>query len=146
MFKITRPNLIIVVLDVIHDMNNVRRSLLGLKRGSPNIPKEIKELVTDNIKIETGKELIYPIYFSIIKKPVTVKVGDYKRTSNKGVGAMALYQYLGKIDEIDKVLEIMIKFFKNLMENPPSKSNWLAFLTNFKIIIGKYAKGLLGLE
>ncbi len=144
MFKIIRPNLIVVVLDVIHDMNNIRRSLLGLDRGTPNIPKKIKELVKKKINIGSEAELIFPINFSIIKKPVTVKVGDYKRTSNKGVGAMVLYQYLGKIDEIEHVLEIMMEFFKNMIENPPSERNWLAFLKNFKIIVGKDIKEISG--
>ena len=77
--------------------NDLRESFMGLSqskerpkaRGTPDFPQRIKE------RCKYEREIIYPLHFSLIKKPVTMHLpgtGTYK-TRNTAVGAIILYKY-----------------------------------------------------
>ena len=117
-----RPNYILIIVEAVTDANEVRKSLNGLRGGSPNFFK----------KITSG--ILNPIYFSIIRKPITIEKDGFKRTYRGAVGAMQLYSYLGKPDEIGSLLKEIYNLFKEFKDNPV---NWTSSMTDFKIILGK---------
>ena len=117
-----RPNYILIIVEAVTDANEVRKSLNGLRGGSPNFLKKITP------------DILNPIYFSIIKKPITIERDGFKRTYRGAVGAMQLYSYLGKPDEIGNLLKEIYNLFKQFKDNPV---NWTASMTGFKIILGK---------
>jgi len=110
--------------------NSIRLSFLGLEKGSPNIPKKIKELA----KYE--KDIITPIHFSLIKKPVKIDLPgkrEYK-LRNPAVGAMILYEYLGRIEDLKMVVNIFDEFIRILINKGIPK--YFSSITNHDFIIG----------
>ncbi|MHA1249556.1 MAG: hypothetical protein ACTSRP_06160 [Candidatus Helarchaeota archaeon] len=135
-FEISLPDYILIIVEVIHDPNDIRRSLNGT-RGL-NIPKKIKERVEKRTNRKIENELLIPIHFSIIKKPETkIIVNGKEKSLKKGVGAMQLYKFFGKYDELDILLQEIIAFFD---EKKLEGKGWFKSLTNFQVIIGKDAK------
>lgn len=142
MLEISLPNYILIIVEAFYDANEIRRSLGGLKKGSPKVLQEINQRLEK--KIEMKNEILVPIHFSIIKNPIPIKVGDKERTLKRGIGAMQLYKYNGKPNELHIVLKEILDYFKENKESPPGKGkNWFAALTNFQIIIGKDGKETL---
>jgi len=139
MLKIVRPNFIFIIVEVMKDMNNVRRSFLGEERGSPKFPHEIKKKAEVLLKKELNNDFIQPIHFSIIKKPVTVYVEEKPRTSTKGVGAILLYEYMGPSDELELIMDSISEFLKTKIKELKDKGStgWMASVTDYKVILGK---------
>ena len=118
--------------------NDFRESFLGLAppkypnaRGSPDIPKKIKELC----KYE--REIIYPIHWSLIKKPVKAEMPDKKDNytmRNTAVGAIILYEYLGLLEDYKNCCLEFEKFLKE--KKKEGKPVHFKSLKNFKIIVG----------
>jgi len=122
--------------------NDIREAFLGISppeypygRGNPNIPSEIKKF------FGYDREIIYPVHFSLIKKPVKVEIED-KNTGkkknytirNSAVGAIILYKYLGLLEDYEsccKAIEKLIKDKKNA-----GKPAHIANIKDLKIIIG----------
>ncbi len=145
-----RPNLILVIIDFKYESNKkieesgtqvsnkgvpneIRRAFLGEKRGSPNIPKKMQEMAG------TTESIIFPIHFSLIKKPI--KVGT--RFRNTGVGAMILYEYFGLFQDLNDFLKDFDDFLKNkifskeLDEKGKGKYSYSLSCSDYKIIVGK---------
>jgi hypothetical protein len=118
--------------------NDFREAFLGLSppeypnaRGSPNIPKTIREL----FKYE--REIIYPIHWALIKKPVKVDMPDKKDNyiiRNTAVGAIILYEYLGLLEDYRKCCLELEKFITK--KKTDGKPVHFKSLKDFKIIIG----------
>lgn len=118
--------------------NDFREAFLGLSppkypnaRGSPNIPKTIRELC----KYE--REIIYPIHWSLIKKPVKADMPDKKDNyimRNTAVGAIILYEYLGLLEDYKRCCLELEKLIKE--KKKEGKPIHFKSLKNFKIIIG----------
>ena len=90
--------------------NSIRHAFLGLERGSPNIPKKIKELS------KSDKDIILPIHFSLIKKPEKIELPGKRnyKIRNLAVGAMILYEYLGEINDLKHILNLLDQYVRNL--------------------------------
>lgn len=141
MIEIMRPNYILIIVDVISDMNSVRRSFIDDPKGSPKILKEIRNRVEKKLNKKFEVDFLIPIHFSIIKKPITIHIEGVKghSTSKRGVGAMQLYEYIGSSDDLGPIVEIVSEFFRNKIEElkVTSSKNWLASVTDYKIVLGK---------
>ena len=110
--------------------NSIRLSFLGLEKGSPNIPKKVKELA----KYE--KDIITPIHFSLIKKPVKIDLPgkrEYK-FKNPAVGAMILYEYLGRIEDLKMIVNTFDELIRLLINKGTPK--YFSFITNYDFITG----------
>ncbi|KKN05725.1 hypothetical protein LCGC14_1084470 [marine sediment metagenome] len=145
MLKIMRPNLILVTIESVSDMNEIRRSFMGDIKGSPNLLMEIKKIIINNLDdIGSEDDIVVPVHFSIIKKPVSIHIEgiDKPRTSRKGVGAMILYEYLGSSDDLKLVMDIISSQIEEKVRNPPSDRNWMTKVTNYEIILGKNYKDI----
>jgi len=105
--------------------NDIRRAFLGLDRSSPNIPKEIQEIVGST------HQPINPMHFALIKKPI--KLGT--RFRNPAVGAVIIYEYTGLSQDFD----IFIKNFKNYLVKlfTNKQQYYLKNCSSYKLIIGK---------
>ncbi len=110
--------------------NSIRLSFLGLKKGSPNIPKKIKELSNYD------DEIITPIHFSLIKNPVRIDLPGERRYKlrNIAVGAMILYEYLGNIEDLRKILNLLDQYVRNLIKN--GKPKFFSCVSNIDFIVG----------
>lgn len=141
MIKIIRPNFIFIIIEVMKDMNNIRRSFLGDKRGSPKFPQEIKKKAKIKLEKEIERDFLIPIHFSIIKKPVSIYIEGEKnpRTSTKGVGVVLLYEYMGSSEELEQIMDVISEFFDNKIEDLKEKesTNWMTAISDYKIILGK---------
>lgn len=118
-------------------VNDLRQAFLGISppkfpkgRGNPNIPKKIKE------KCEYDSEIIKPIHYSLIKKPVKAEIpgGRSYIIRNTAVGAMILYKYLGLFKDLKKFLKIFDEYIKILIKN--KKPVHFSHVTNYDLIIG----------
>ena len=118
-------------------VNDIRQAFLGISppkypegRGSPNIPTKIKE------RCKYDKEIIDPIHYSLIKKPVKAINAEGKPyiIRNTAVGAMILYEYLGLSKDLKKFLKIFEDYLKTLIKN--KKPVYFSHVTNFDLIIG----------
>lgn len=110
--------------------NEFREAFLGIGRGNPNFPKKIQEL------IEYKREVLYPIHFSLIKKPKNIKLAENKFIKrNTATGAMMLYKYLGLTQDTGKLLKVLNDFIKKLIESKHPKH--FATVIDYKIVIGK---------
>ena len=110
--------------------NSIRLSFLGLEGRSLNIPKKIKELA----KYE--KDIITPIHFSLIKKPVKIDLPgkrEYK-IKNSAVGAMILYEYLGRIEDLKMVVNAFDELIRAIINKGTPK--YFSFITNYDFITG----------
>lgn len=117
--------------------NDIREAFLGISppeypngRGNPNIPRKIKE------KLNYDREIIYPIHFSLIKKPVRVDLPTTKNYTirNTAVGTIILYKYLGLLEDYKrccKAIEELIQEKKNI-----GKPVHIAEIEDIKIIVG----------
>lgn len=128
-------------------VNDIRQAFLGISppkypkgRGSPNIPKKIKELC----KYE--REIIDPIHYSLIKKPVKVDIPGKKTYTirNTTVGAMILYKYLGMSEDLTKFLNLFDEYVRNLIKN--KKPIYFSYVTNFELIVGNKWEDILETE
>jgi len=118
-------------------VNDIRQAFLGISppkfpkgRGNPNIPKKIKE------KCDYDREIINPIHYSLIKKPVKVEIPGRRSyiIRNTAVGAMILYEYLGLFEDLEKFLKIFDEYIRTLIKN--KKPAYFSHVTNFDLIIG----------
>ena len=118
--------------------NDFREAFLGLSppeypnaRGSPNIPKTIRELCNYE------REILYPIHWSLIKKPVKAEMPNKEDNyimRNTAVGAIILYEYLGLLDDYKRCC---LEFEKLIgQKKKAGKPIYFKSLNNFKIIIG----------
>ena len=118
--------------------NDFREAFLGLSppeypnaRGNPNFPKTIKELCNYE------REIIFPIHWSLIKKPVKAEMPnkeDNYTMRNTAVGAIILYEYLGLLEDYKRCC---LKLEKLIGEKKKDgKPIYFKSLNNFKIIIG----------
>lgn len=141
MIELMRPNYILIIVEVFSDMNNVRRSFIDEPKGAPKILKEITNRVEKKLNKKFEVDFLIPIHFSIIKKPITIHIEGVKRpsTSRRGVGAMQLYEYIGSSDDLGPIMEVLSEFFRNKIEElkATSSKNWLALVTDYKIVLGK---------
>jgi len=141
LIEITRPNYIILIVEVLKDMNSIRRSLVGEDKGSPKFLDDIKKLAEKKLKKKFEVHFLIPIHYSIIRKPVSIYIEgeDRPRVSRKGVGAMQLYEYIGSSDDLNTIMDLIDEYFKRKIDELKKKSsnNWLAAVTDFKIILGK---------
>ena len=142
-----RPNLIIVIINFKYGSkteveesgsqrshkgtpNEIRRAFLGLDKGSPNVPKKLRE------ETNPEEDIIYPIHFSLIKKPIKINLSGGKfRLRNTAVGTMILYEYLGLSQKINKFLETFDKFLKDLFK--PGTTNYSESVGDYQIVVGK---------
>lgn len=117
--------------------NDIREAFLGISppeypngRGNPNVPRKIKE------KMQYDREIILPIHFSLIKKPVKVDLPTKKNYTirNTAVGTIILYKYLGLIENYQnccKAIEELIDEKKKV-----GKPIHMAEIQDYKIIVG----------
>lgn len=144
------------------DPNDFRRALLGLKRiykgeekdFHPNIPKFINKYFIKKIKdihnkkLEENVDYVFPIDFSIIKRPI---IYDNGKKSDFAKGVMVLYKYMGPLIYIDTFKEEIQMIFKELGKNEIKKEDFKDLKNSYflksddpLIIIGadlKYYKG-----
>ena len=100
--------------------NDVRRFLVGTYQSeTPGLPDKINE--------EVGNEVIIPIAFSLIKRPI--KLPGAKRLINKAIGAIAIYKYFGPPEELNQVcLKIFEACNKRLKNKRYGKSDFTIFI------------------
>lgn len=114
--------------------NDLREAFLGIGppkgRGSPNVPKKVREMS------KYDREILYPIHFSLIKKPVTIDIPGRRsyKTRNTAVGAIILYEYLGLLKDFQRCCIELEKLIKEKIKN--KKPTHFAPITDFKLIIG----------
>ena len=122
--------------------NDIREAFLGISppeyphgRGSPNIPREIKKICGYE------REIIYPVHFSLVKKPVKFEMED-KNTGKKknytirntAVGAMILYKYLGRLEDYEKCCKSIDDLID--IKKKDGKPAHIVKIKDLKIIIG----------
>lgn len=119
------------------DPNDFRRALLGLSRISkgkeipfrPNVPAFINSYYKKKIEEIHGEKLdpnikcIYPIDFSIIKRPVSYDTESGKRKLDFAAGVFLLYKYTGPLTYINDFKEILQVIFKELKNSYFNKAN-----------------------
>lgn len=148
MFKLDYDSKYIsVILEFDYDSKNkkkkftpsiIRETFLGIcppkhpnGRGSPNVPKVIKE------RCKYEREIIFPIHWSLIKKPVKAEMPDKKDNytmRNTAVGAIIFYEYLGLLEHYKKCCLEFESLIKEKMEE--GKPVHFKSLKSFNIIIG----------
>jgi len=110
--------------------NDVRRAFMGLDKGSPKIPQKIRD------KCNYDREILYPIHFSLIKKPVKIDLPGKRnyKVRNTAVGSIILYEYLGLPEDYKSCC---IKFNEFLKEQLKKKTpKYFNSITDIKFIIG----------
>lgn len=100
--------------------NNVRKYLMGKYQSNQNgLPEEVAK--------EMRYEVILPLVFSLIKRPMPigvktvkkikrgreVKEVEVKKVTNIALGAVAIYRYLGVTDTLDNVCKVVKKLCSN---------------------------------
>jgi len=118
--------------------NDLREAFMGLSqskerpkaRGTPDFPRKIKE------RCEYEREIIYPVHWSLIKKPVLFDLpGERKyKKRNTAVGAIILYKYLGLLRDYKRCCSEITEFIEELKKN--GKPAHFAIIKDIKIIIG----------
>ncbi len=109
--------------------NDFRRFLLGIKRrkkgkdpneqiGKSGLPKKINQAFINKVKNRRNLEeevYAFPIYFSIIKRPVVIYTNDdgEHKISNRAAGIILIYQYMGPIAFMEDFRTIFIDMVKN---------------------------------
>ena len=127
---------ILAIIEFIYDSqfrfvpNSIRLAFLGLERGSPNIPKIIKELSNN------GKDIIRPIHFSLIKKPEKIELPGNRnyKIKNLAVGAMILYEYLGELKDLKDIINLLDQYIRTLRKS--KKPKYFSCVTNHDFIVG----------
>lgn len=114
--------------------NDLREAFLGIVppkgRGTPNVPRKVKEMC------KYGREILYPIHFSLIKKPITIDIPGKRsyRTRNTAVGSIILYEYLGLLKDYKRCCIELEKLIKEKIKS--KKPAHFAPITNVKLIVG----------
>lgn len=117
--------------------NDIREAFLGISppeypngRGNPNMLRKVKE------KLNYDREIIYPVHFSLIKKPVKVDLPQKKNFTirNTAMGAIILYKYLGLLKHYRKCCEAIEKIVKERKKE--GKPIHIVEIKDIKIIIG----------
>lgn len=111
--------------------NNVRESFLGLEKGSPKIPKILME------KCDYDRDIIFPVHFSLIKKPIKAQIPGKDKPytiRNTAVGAMILYEYLGLPEHFKKCYKEFSDLLKKMIKE--KKPKYYKYITNKKLLIG----------
>ena len=127
---------ILVIIEFIYDSqfrfvpNSIRLAFLGLERGSPNIPKIIKDLSNND------KDIIRPIHFSLIKRPEKIELPGNRnyKIKNPAVGAMILYEYLGEVKDLREILNLLDQYIRALRK--AKKPKYFSCVTNHDFIVG----------
>ncbi len=138
-----RPKFILIIIEFqYHSQKNkdvpnaIRQTFLGIKKGSPKVPQVIKE------KAGYNRQVILPIHFALIKKPVTIELTEInvRKTRNTAVGAMILYEFLGRFQDFNKILKLIDGLIKEKIEakNP----SYFGVCTDYQIIIGEDLKNV----
>jgi len=136
---------ILVIIEFQYDSHNskylpssIRQAFLGISppkypngRGNPNIPKKMKEISN------TNAEIITPLHFSLIKKPLKMDVPGMSRPKirNPAVGAMILYEYLGKLEYLKEFVNKFDNYIRNMIKI--RRPIHFSHVTNLDFIIGK---------
>lgn len=111
--------------------NHVREAFLGKEKGSPKIPKKMME------NCNYDRDILYPIHFSLIKKPIKAQIPGKDKPytiRNTAIGAMILYEYLGLPEHFKRCYD---EFFKLLKKMIKEKKPWyFEYITKTKLIIG----------
>ena len=117
--------------------NDIREAFLGISppeypngRGNPNVPRKIKE------KLNYNREIIYPVHFSLIKKPVKVDLPTKKNYTirNTAMGAIILYKYLGLLEDYKKCCEAIEQLIEE--KKKEGKPIHIVEIKDIKIIVG----------
>lgn len=110
--------------------NDVRRAFLGLEKGSPKIPQKVRE------ECKYDREILYPIHFSLIKKPIKVDLPGKRsyKVRNTAVGAIILYEYLGLPKDYKSCCIKFNEYLNGLMGKEVPK--YFSSFTDIKLIIG----------
>lgn len=145
-----RPNLVFVVINFNYHSkaqvgetgqrghkgipNEIRRAFLGLKRGSPNIPKELRAELSSG-----DKDTFYPVNFSLIKKPIKIQLTNGKhKLRNTAVGAVIHYEHFGLIQDLVANLKVLNNYLKKLFT--AGTKNYSSSVGEYQIVIGKIWK------
>ena len=128
--------------------SDLRQAFLGISppkypknRGNPNFPEKIKE------RCEYKREIIFPLHWSLIKKPIRFYLGDDEkndeknktkqtyRSRNTAVGAIIHYKYLGLSKDFKKCCIEIEKLIRE--KKDAGKPAYFAPITDdIKIIVG----------
>ena len=127
--------------------SDLRQAFLGIgppkypkNRGNPNFPEKIKE------RCDYNREIIFPLHWSLIKKPIRFYLGDEEerkkegkkesyRLRNTAVGAIILYKYLGLTKDFKKCCIEIEKLIRE--KKDAGKPAYFAPITDdIKIIVG----------
>ena len=126
--------------------SDLRQAFLGIgppkypkNRGNPLFPTVIKE------RCNYEREIIFPIHWALIKKPIRMYYGDesqkdeknkkYYRWRNTAVGAIILYKYLGLLKDYKTCCEEIEKLIREKQKAGIPK--YFAPITDdIKIIVG----------
>jgi len=110
--------------------NEIRRAFLGLKRSSPNIPKNIQEIVNST------HPLLNPVHFALLKKPEKIKITETKyKLKNPAVGAVIIYEYIGLSQDFETFIKFLNNYLKDLFKE--KQQYYLKNCSSYKLIIGK---------
>lgn len=117
--------------------SDLRQAFLGIgppkypkNRGNPNFPIKIKE------RCGYEREIIFPIHWALIKKPIKIDLGDGNyRSRNTAVGAIIVYKYLGLSKDFKKCCIEIEKLIREKKDK--KKPAYFAPITDdIKIIVG----------
>lgn len=115
--------------------NNVREAFLGKDKGSPKVPAKMKEIFKK--ERDYDRDLLFPVHFSLIKKPVKAELPGKNKPftiRNTAVGAIILYEYLGLQKDFKKFCEKFDLFLNKMMKE--KKPQYFEFILDIKLIIG----------
>lgn len=110
--------------------NDVRRAFMGLEKGTPKIPQKVRE------ECKYDREILFPIHFSLIKKPIKIDLPGERRYKirNTAVGAIILYEYLGLPKDYKSCCIKFNEFLKGSMGKKEPK--YFSSFTDIKLILG----------
>ena len=125
--------------------NDFREAFLGRSppkypnaRGNPNVPKVVRE------RCKYEREIIFPIHWALIKKPVKADMPD-KRDNytmrNTAVGAIIIYEYLGLLEDYKQCCLELEELIKDKKED--GKPVYFKSLKNYNLIIGYDLKDVI---
>ena len=128
-----------ILMGNVEEINNFRDKFIV-----HNFPMDINKDFIKNIKskykeqLDDGKNFLFPIDFSIIKRIVhTFEVSGRVRYTNKPVGIMALFKYMGPLTYIKDFLKLMENRLNNMRKE---ERNVFHNITNLKLILGSELK------
>ncbi len=162
LIDIINHNYFIVHFEFSHenaDPNDFRRYLLGIKRrergkdpneqiGKSGLPNSINQAYINKVKhirYLEEENYAFPIDFSIIKRPIvlyTKEDGEHK-ISNRAVGVILIYQYMGPITFLEDFRTVFIEMLKKKKNHEKSV---LYKANNTLILIGAALSEFEGFE